>query len=262
MIGIDGIANWNHQVGALVIAHPGHELRIHHWLEQAKPYVFILTDGSGHSTASRLPSTTQVLNKIQAKPAAIYGHFTDRQIYQMLLDHQSDGFIQMVQNLAHAFVDYQIDYVVGDAYEGYNPTHDLCRMLINAAIAQSQRPIHNFEFPLTGLPSVCPQPLQAQAIWLHLDPAALTRKRLAAEAYPELQQELHQALQAWGLEAFQTECLRPGMTQDWEALLENLPFYERYGEQQVAEGYYDQVIRYREHLYPLAKILGAHRLET
>lgn len=31
------------------------------------------------------------------------------------------------------------------------------------------------------------------------------------------------------------------------------PFYERHGEKQVAEGYYDQVIRYREHMLALAE---------
>lgn len=30
---------------ALVVAHPGHELRVYGWLEQARPRVFVLTDG-------------------------------------------------------------------------------------------------------------------------------------------------------------------------------------------------------------------------
>jgi len=47
----------------LVIAHPGHELRVCHWLELAQPTVFILTDGSGRSGKSRLGSTTKVLEQ-------------------------------------------------------------------------------------------------------------------------------------------------------------------------------------------------------
>jgi hypothetical protein len=34
-----------------------------------------------------------------------------------------------------------------------------------------------------------------------------------------------------------------------------MPFYERYGEQQVAAGLYTYVIRHREHLKPLADAL-------
>jgi hypothetical protein len=44
-----------------MIAHPGHELRVHHWIERTRPLVFVLTDGSGHTGVSRLASTTAVL---------------------------------------------------------------------------------------------------------------------------------------------------------------------------------------------------------
>ena len=39
------------QRAVLVVAHPGHELRVHGWLELARPTVCILTDGSGHQAA-------------------------------------------------------------------------------------------------------------------------------------------------------------------------------------------------------------------
>lgn len=255
--------DWNNRVAALVIAHPGHELRVHHWLELAKPRVFVLTDGSGRSIASRLSSTTKILDQLQAIPGEIYGQLSDRQIYQALINHEQELFIEMLQNLVQALVKHRVEYVVGDAQEGYNPTHDLCRMLINAAIAQVSHLHHqtilNFEFPLVGLPNSCREP-QSQAIRLKLDSAALARKYAAAKAYPELQQELQQATQTLGLEAFQIECLRPVQPQDWkkdsEIQLQEPPFYERYGEQQVAQGYYNCVIRYREHLYPLALALN------
>jgi hypothetical protein len=53
---------------ALVVAHPGHELRVHHWLELTRPFVIVLTDGSGHSGQSRLASTTRVLAAAGARP--------------------------------------------------------------------------------------------------------------------------------------------------------------------------------------------------
>ena len=254
---------WKDRVAALVIAHPGHELRVHHWLELAKPHVFVLTDGSGRSIASRLSSTTKILDSLQATPGEIYGQLSDRQIYQALLNHDRELFIDILQNLVQSLVKHRVEYVVGDAQEGYNPTHDLCRMLINAAIAQVSHLHHqiilNFEFPLLGLPNSCLEPQRPQAIRLKLDSAAFDRKYAAAKAYPELQQELQQAIQTLGLEAFQTECLRPVDLQDLRKDLDELqepPFYERYGEQQVAQGYYDWVIRYREHLYPLALALN------
>ena len=38
---------WQQRKAALIVAHPGHELRVHHWMELARPLVLVLTDGSG-----------------------------------------------------------------------------------------------------------------------------------------------------------------------------------------------------------------------
>ena len=51
---------------ALIVAHPGHELRVHAWLEQARPTSFVLTQGDGAAGVSRLPSTTAVLTRAGA----------------------------------------------------------------------------------------------------------------------------------------------------------------------------------------------------
>ncbi|MBW4472092.1 MAG: hypothetical protein KME45_17030 [Stenomitos rutilans HA7619-LM2] len=251
---------------ALVIAHPGHELRVHHWLECAKPMTFVLTDGSGRSTVSRLPSTTQILQRAQATPGSIYGRFSDRQIYTALLQHNTELFAAAVEELATAFVEHAIEYVVGDALEGYNPGHDVCRLLINAAVARAnysrKQSIANFCFSLVNLPSAYPQqpvsgaPLKALTVSLQLDDSALARKLAAAQAYAELAQEVNAAIQQMGLRAFQVEQLHP--VSQTEAILlygAEPQFYERYGEQQVALGFYQHVIRCREHLYPLAEAL-------
>src|SRR4051812_8757577 len=73
---------------ALIIAHPGHELRVHHWLEQAKPLVFVLTDGSGRTTQSRLASTSKILQQAGATSGSIYGRFPDATIYSIMLEKQ------------------------------------------------------------------------------------------------------------------------------------------------------------------------------
>jgi hypothetical protein len=88
---------------------------------------------------------------------------------------------------------------------------------------------------------------------LHLDPAALTRKRVAAENYPELKEEIDAAISKFGLEIFATELLRPAT--DLSASFEGRPFYETHGEDRVRKGHYHQVIRYREHFRPLMEAL-------
>ncbi|HUE39393.1 MAG TPA: hypothetical protein VMR29_07805 [Candidatus Binatia bacterium] len=44
---------------ARVVAHPGHELRVHHWMERVRPVVCVLTNGSGASGCSRIRYVTR-----------------------------------------------------------------------------------------------------------------------------------------------------------------------------------------------------------
>ena len=66
------------------------------------------------------------------------------------------------------------------------------------------------------------------------------------------------------IEVFQVECLRPVERRDSSDLFnadlfsQGPPFYEQYGERQVAAGYYQQVLRYGDHFLPLAAALAAH----
>ncbi len=253
---------------ALVMAHPGHELRVYGWLAAARPVVCILTDGSGHTRQSRLASTTRILETVGATPGDIYGASTDAAVYRACLAHDHDFFFRLADNLAETLVHHEIDYLAGDATEGYNPGHDVCRMLINAAIELAQRVHHrtirNYDFLLMALPDECPAELRDRAYRLRLDDPMLERKLAAARAYPEISSEVDSALSLLGTEAFRVECLRPvadlptGSSDSFESKADEPPFYERHGEQQVATGYYQQVIRYRQHLLPLADALRRH----
>ena len=93
---------------ALIIAHPGHEIRVHGWLELARPFVFVLTDGSGHSGKSRLDSTTKVLKKVNAKQGNIYGRFSDKQVYAAILNRDFDLFIRLTVELVDILTQRQL----------------------------------------------------------------------------------------------------------------------------------------------------------
>jgi hypothetical protein len=245
---------------ALVIAHPGHELRVHHWIERTRPLVFVLTDGSGHTGVSRLASTTAVLERAGATPGSVYGRLSDREVYRAILGGDVGLFAGLADELAAALDQAEVGCVAGDAVEGFNPGHDVCRLLINAALlrlAERGRHPANFEFPLEGAPDECPPEDLADAIRLELDDVALQRKLQAAAGYPEMANELERALANHGRASFGVECLRPvryGL--DAGGRLTHPPFYESYGERQVAAGIYREVLRFRDHMAPLAEELG------
>lgn len=243
---------------ALVIGHPGHELRIYHWLEIARPLTFVLTDGSGREQRSRLPSTAKVLRETGAKPAPIFGLWSDAQAYEILLTGNLDALIGVTRDLANAFLENDIRAVAADAMEGFNPTHDLCRYLTTAAILIAEREaghrIANFDFPLVGLPDAAPAALRDKCLRLELDGHALERKRAAAENYPEMKIEVEAAISRFGLQVFAIELFRP-VTSDLAMTLSDEPFYETHGENRVKEGRYSEVIRYRQHVAPLMRAL-------
>ena len=172
---------------ALVVAHPSHELRIHGWLEKTRPYVCVLTDGAGRSGESRLHRTTELLLNVDARPGAIYGQLTDLEVYSAILNGNAELFAELIEELARAFVEEEIDYVAGDAAEGYNVTHDICRLMIGAAVDLAEREyghrVENFDFLVVGSPAECPDNLRDRAMWLQLDDDAFERKMRAALDY-------------------------------------------------------------------------------
>lgn len=245
---------------ALVIAHPGHELRVYRWLELARPTVFILTDGSGRSGKSRLDSSAEILYPTGARSGSIFGRLTDAELYRHILAQDSSLFVELAYELANNFYNNKIEYVVGDAIEGYNPAHDLCRLIINAAMMILEQE-HGFapaglDFLLSGAPDLFPEDLGADHVTLHLSSEDFERKLQAARSYPELQSEIESAVNKNGIDAFRTECLRLIKKADCNYDLQEPPFYERYGAAQVAAGFYARVIKYSAHMIPLAEALG------
>jgi AcrR family transcriptional regulator len=248
---------------ALVIAHPGHELRVHGWLERARPRVFVLTDGSGGAGEGRIASTSLLLERAGVERGGIYGRFTDRKLYELILDGKHDELSSLVEELASDFEAGGYAYVAGDSVEGYNPSHDLCRVLIGAALetvrARTGRAIPTYDFPLVGRPDRFPPAVCGETVCIELDDPAMERKLAAARGYPELAMEVERAVAAVGAEAFRREYLRPiEYRTGFDATVGVPPYYEAYGAEQVAKGRYQRVLTYRDHFKPMAEALWRH----
>jgi hypothetical protein len=245
----------------LIVGHPGHELRVHGWLELARPITMVLTDGSGHTGRSRLPSTAAVLARAGAQAGPVFGRFTDQGLYRALLERDLPVFVGIAEELTATLVSEHIDLVAGDDAEGYNPTHDVCRMIINAAVARARSvagvSIENLAFALMDQPGVTATPASETAA-LRLDADALARKLGAADTYEEMKGEVEAARTAWGDAAFAVETFRRVPDHETGVSADELPFYERHGARRVGEGLYAEVIRFDRHIRPLAEALGAY----
>jgi hypothetical protein len=246
---------------AFVFAHPGHELRVHHWLEASRPVVHVLTDGSGSLGQSRLAATARVLGSTGARSGRCFGRFTDRALYALLLDRSFEVFRAEARALADDLDDDGIDTVAGDAIEGFNPGHDVARLLLNAAVGLLRargRRVRNLEFDVEAPPGRCDEEERDVDCRLHLGDEAFSRKIAAARAYEELGEEVARALGRHGEYPFRCECLRPAPPS--LTALARLPRplpYEVHGASRVAAGTYAQVVRLDDHLLPLAHDLEA-----
>ena len=244
----------------LVIGHPGHEVRVHGWLAETRPTVCVLTDGSGHTATSRLDASAHVLAQVGARRGPVFGSLTDRALYEAIRRGDMARFVDLARTLAALVVEQRISVVVGDAAEGFNPGHDVCRFVIDAAVllaAQRGQPAGNFEFVLDAAPGApAPGVPRGDARCVTLDDRALDRKLAAARGYLELRAEVDGALARFGREAFRHEWLRPPTTADvvaaWDA---EPPFYEQHGRARVAQGVYAEPLTWRDHVRPVFQCL-------
>jgi hypothetical protein len=243
---------------ALLVAHPGHELRVHGWVERERPLVYVLTDGSGSRQEPRTESTRRLVAAAGARPGPVFGRVPDVELYRALLWGDHRLFVQLFEEIADSALREGVRLLAADAAEGYNPAHDVARLLANAVAGRSARlgfPVENLAFPLEAAPGAGAGDVVVQ---LELDDEAFARKLTAARAYAAMAGEVDRALAGHGEETFRVETLRradPGF--DLAAIHGPVPLYERFGERRVADGVYPEVVRFRAHLQPLAARLAA-----
>jgi hypothetical protein len=242
----------------LILAHPGHELRVHHLLERFTPTVAVITDGSGSTGVSRLGDSRQLLSSAGAQAAELFGPLTDRDAYRALMDGNAAPFSALIERLANAVRDARAQCVLIDAAEGYNPVHDVCHW-IGRAVASRARFLNTdvelFEIDLVAHPEG-----DGDGLRITLDDRAFERKLAAASRYHTLAAEAATAFGRYGQDAFRTEFVR----RVGDASLPPAawkPHYEQVGEERVKAGLYPSVLRFGAHVRPLIEsVLDSERL--
>ena len=250
---------------ALILGHPGHELRIFRFLELYKPRVYIFTDGSGSSGHSRVHNTLKIIHQAGATASPVMGRFTDVQFYEILMQQDKDTLAGLMEEIMADMKMHQIDTLAGDAAEGFNPTHDLCRYMINALAGMYRKDtgkfIPNYEFLLEGSPAECPTKMTGEVVRIQLTDEEFGRKRAAAYHYPELQAEIEKVYAAYGATPFMTEYLWPsGPPDEYKTWTTEEPYYETWGKRKLESGTYKELIAFHTHLLPLAEFLNNYSL--
>ncbi len=177
-----------------------------------------------------------------------------------MLSKDAAPFIGIAKELAKEWDEAEVEMVAGDMIEGFNTSHDLCRIMINAAVEflrqQRGKEIRNLEFPLE---SIGTEKAAEGSFVVELDEEAMGEKqKVAFTAYPELKGEVERLTERFGTSVFRKEALIPADPEGglaWDKA--EPPFYEQYGARQIAAGHYSDLITYKDHIQPLAREIYA-----
>jgi hypothetical protein len=232
----------------LIIAHPGHELRLFDWMEKERPLVFILSDGSGGAQSSRLDYSVAAIRDAGATLIEGCGKRSDREWYAALLAGDIPAFTQTADAIAAAALTIPAPLVVSDAADGYNPLHDLCQAIAGAVVARIAR---DSKAPKFLVSPATASAMGTRSIAWKLEDEAARRKRLAISANTPLAEEVARLL-AEAPDVLHTEQLLVP-TFDWPE--DCTPEWEAFGRKRVKEGRFAAPITYRDHVLPIAKAL-------
>src|SRR5258708_7235470 len=136
---------------ALIIGHPGHELRLLGWCQRNKPDVFIITDGSGLSGISRFEASVDVIGQIGGRCPQVSPPMTDAKAYAALLTGDFSPIQAFFNETREALLQDGVSTIVCDGFKGFNPTHDVCYAVtarLVEAVAANGIQCEAFSFPL------------------------------------------------------------------------------------------------------------------
>jgi hypothetical protein len=223
----------------LIVAHPGHELRLFGWMERERPLLCILTDGSGSVAAARTHYSAALAERCGALPGPVFGAMPDRAWYAAILAGDGRPFADAVA--AISAVAHPGAPVVADPVEGYNPMHDLAAAIGDAVALRNGGA--RLTYPLMAS--------RREGEVLRLDAERLGRKRAAVEAYAPLAEEAEALLRADPLALSEERILPAGFA--WPETADAA--YERIGAERASAGVYGRTIRYAAHVRPIAVAL-------
>ncbi|WP_146203919.1 hypothetical protein [Aminobacter sp. AP02] len=232
----------------LLLAHPGHELRIFHWMERVRPVVCILTNGSGGNQSSRTRYSRETLAAAGAEPGPVFCQMSDRDWYDAILARDAVPFRNVANVIFETVKNEPLVTVVADAVDGYNPVHDLTSAVGEALSARltaaGATVTHLVSAAIPGIAGDC-------KIEVVLDPAARERKVAAIRAYTPLAEEARRIFEE-APESFGREVL---MRQefDWPERFE--PQWETFAKERISTGRYANLITYRDHVLPIARAI-------
>jgi hypothetical protein len=245
---------------ALVIAHPGHELRLATWVARSRPLLFVVAKGSRSGRSeSRLAASRATATELGAICAEPFGAAFDTELYDAILGGDIDLFARLTDALSAAFVARGVDQVVTDGWQNYNPVHDLTHLVARVAAAEAGlrggRPVACLDYPVV-LGELAQAACGQEWARIALSEAQVEAKLAMAARHPDIAEDVEALIAAAGRPALRLETLHvpPPLGQLLPTPIAP-PWYERHGRARVAAGVYGHALTWA-HMAPIVSALA------
>lgn len=246
---------------ALVIGHPGHELRLTTWIAQARPFLFVVAKGSRSGRSeSRLAASRATAVELGAIVAEPFGAAFDTELYDAILAGDIGLFARLTDTLRAAFVARGIDRVITDGWQNYNPVHDLTHLVARVAAAEAGRrrgrPVACLDYPVV-LGELAYAPCGPERMRIVLSEAQVKAKLDMAKRHPDIAEDVEALIAAAGRSTLRLETLHvPPPLRELLPTPIAPPWYERHGRARVAAGVYSRALSW-SHMAPIVSTLAA-----
>lgn len=252
---------------AMVLAHGNHELFAAGLIQQFQPDILYITRGRRPEDERTEEQARSVLKALEFGSKVTFLPVRETDIYGRLLARDAEWFATLRNHVAAWLYQVGADAVITDAFEWYNSVHDLCSLLVDAALETSPllsaQKVQRYDLPLafqtivqydesefvdTGIPH-------------HrytLDAEESRSKRDIIQKVIVSDQNVREVVSTWTAKRYEQEIYQPvPSTRDYGVVPPRNQWvtYDDYGKENVARGRYPQAITFQEHYAPIAVAL-------
>ena len=240
---------------AAVFSHPNHELAILGLIHKLSCPIVYLTDGG---SPSRVASTVHGLARIGHRGTLIFLNRSEDEFYDALLKRNSSFFLVVAEELARHFRALQVDAIVCEGVELYNPVHDVTSPTVWRALREAHIQGAVYEVPLIYQEAAAESyiinrfPSSVSDFYRYAVPEPIANAKLSL--YHELYHDLKAQFQALGCDIshtrFTTEYYRNAPAGLADPDPARILRYEQRGALLKQAGKVSEAITYRDHFLP------------
>lgn len=252
---------------AMVLAHGNHELFAAGLIQQFQPDILYISRGRHPEDERTEQQARSVLKALEFGSKVTFLPVRETDIYGRLLARDAEWFATLRDHVAAWLYQVGADAVITDAFEWYNSIHDLCSLLVDAALETSPllsaQTVQRYDLPLafqtivqydeskfvgTGIPPHC-YTLGAEEMRTKWD---IIQKVIVDD------QNVRDVVSTWTAKRYEQEIYQsvPSIRDYGVAPPRNQwVTYDDHGKANVARGRYPQAITFQEHYAPIAEAL-------